>query len=98
MSILQQTGQIGHTQITGPTLPHTAVPNDHLPEDQMTRRVPRVLRPLPRRARPADEQQGTVVGFVVQAATDMGSAIVSGVKRLRDGLDEGVGLKRARTD
>lgn len=108
-SVLQQVGQVNQNNAMLPTphpppvvILHPTVPPNQIPVplEEQFRRVPRPHRPLPRRVRSADGQQAgsqtTAVGFVVQAAVDVGSAIVSGMKRLRDGFDEGRSWKRMR--
>jgi hypothetical protein len=76
-----------------------------VPPDENTRRVKRAIKPLPKRAQVAYGIGNTisaggrcvgsvtVVAALTQAAFGVGSAIATGVKRLRDELEEG-GLRR----
>lgn len=82
-----------------PPTPSPLHPNG-LPQPRVGpfRRAPRMIRPLPRRAQMPEtsSQTTTVVGFVAQTAAGVGSAIANGIKRLRDGVEEGMSSKRLR--
>ncbi|EKM76346.1 hypothetical protein AGABI1DRAFT_115898 [Agaricus bisporus var. burnettii JB137-S8] len=57
----------------------------------------RAIKPLPKRAQAvAPPAQPTVLEFVTQTVADVGSVIVRGVKRLKDGLEDGGIIKKRR--
>jgi hypothetical protein len=64
-------------------------------EIQFSRHAPRAIKPLPKRAS-LRVSQSTVLGVVARTVVDVGSVIVRGVKRLKEGLEEGGVLKKRR--